>query len=124
MPHDTRMEKYRKIIRDAIAALPRSQRHSANLYLDTRAHKEGAPVGPVPQRIKAKQAALVVFVDENPRANFAHECRYRFYDPRSHRFLYQTRAQFPPWVNYVPKTYWAIYEPVKPETRDAEVHHG
>src|SRR4030095_1186139 len=113
MPHDTRMEKYRKIIDDAIDALPRSLRESTNLYLDMQATKEGALVGPAPQKIRAKQSALVVFVDENPRANFSHECRDRFYAPRTQRFLYQVRAQFPPWVNYVPKTYRAIYEPVK-----------
>jgi hypothetical protein len=115
--------KYRRIIDDAVRTLPPSRLKLTNLYLDTQEYKEGAPIGPAPQGIKAKHSCLVVFVDENPRANFSHECRYRFYDPGSQEFLYQTRAQFPPWVNYVPETFGPIYEPVQPAKRDGGPHH-
>jgi len=119
-PHDPRLDEFRAIIADATDALPGAQRDSTNMYLDTNEHAQGELVGPAPQNIRAKHTALVVFVDENPLANFAHECRYRFYDRATQRFLYEIPAQFPPWVNYVPKSYFAIYGTVGRDVRDAQ----
>lgn len=109
---DVRLERFGKIIRNAIGSLSARRSRSTKLYLDTEAYLSGAVVGPPVQKIKTKGPCLVVFVDDEPRANFAHACRYRFYDARSQRFMYEMRAQFPPYVNYVPRTYHAIYEPV------------
>jgi hypothetical protein len=118
MAHDERLNKYRRIVADA----SRARLESTRMFLDTTPHPQGALVGPAPQNIRAKHTALVVFIDENPRANFAHECRYRYYDPETQRFLYEERAQFPPWVNYVPKNYVPIDDPATPGR--GENHHG
>jgi hypothetical protein len=115
-----RTDRFRKIIANAIEALPKSRRCSINLYLDTRAHEEGALIGPSVQNIRAKSSSIVVFVDQEPLANFSHKCRYRFYDPRSQRFLYDTAAQFPPYVDRVPDTYVAVHEPIRPLVRGRE----
>lgn len=125
---DVRLERYEKIIRNAIGSLPKQLRGSTNLYLDTRAYRSGAMVGPPVQNIRTKGHYLVVFVDDDPRANFSHPCRYRFYDARSHRFIYETPAQFPPYVNFVPRTYLAVHEPVRAagqngRATDGERHH-
>lgn len=110
---DRRLERFRKIIRDAVGSLSQRRRRSTNLYLDTRAYGGTRAVGPPVQKIETRGRCFVVFVDDEPRANFAHSCRYRFYEAGSQRFMYETRAQFPPYVNYVPRTYLAIYKPVR-----------
>jgi hypothetical protein len=107
---DVRLERFSKIVKNAIGSLSKRRRSSTKLYLDTHAYRGGAAVGPPVQKIKIETKAdcLVVFVDDEPRANFSHACRYRFYDARSQRFIYETRAKFPPYVNYVPRTYLEV----------------
>jgi len=107
-----RTERFEKIIANAIHALTPSERSSVNVYLDIRPYRAGALVGPSLQSIRTRRPSIVVFVDQEPLANFSHKCRYRFYDPWSQRFLYETPAQFPPYVDRVPATYAAIHEPV------------
>jgi hypothetical protein len=115
---DARLEPFEKIIRNALGSLSQRRRRSTNLYLDTRAYRSSLAVGPPMQRIRTRKPCFVVFVDDEPRANFAHPCRYRFYDVRTHRFMYEERAQFPPYVNFVPRTYLPIHEPVRAADRD------
>jgi hypothetical protein len=110
-------EKFQKIITDAIKTLPKSRQCSTNLYLNTSVYEEGALVGPLVQDIRTRRPSIVVFVDPEPLGNFSHKCRYRFYDPESQRFLYDTAAEFPPYVDRVPETYVAIHEPVRPLVR-------
>lgn len=107
-------EPFRAIIADAIGALSQSRLSTANIYLDTRVRKEGELIGPGFQSIRTRRPCFVVFVDEHPRANFGHCCRYRFYDAKSQRFLLETPAAFPPYVDDVPETFVAIHEPVRP----------
>lgn len=105
-------EKFQKIITNAIEALSKSQRCSTNLYLNMSVYKEGVLVGPSVQDIRTERPSIIVFVDQEPLGLFSHKCRYRFYDPRSQKFMYDAAAQFPPYVDRVPKTYVAIHQPV------------
>jgi hypothetical protein len=107
-------EAFRSVIADAIGSLSESRSRTTNLYLDTRAFERDELVGPTFQDIRTRQRCLVVFVDEHPRANFGHSCRYRFYDAKNHRFLYETPAAFPPYVDFIPKTFFAIHKAVEP----------
>ena len=124
MEQKERIEAFQRVIADAVGALRRSRRRSTNLYLDTRVYKEGVLIGPSIQNIRTERSCVVVFVDDNPRANFAHDCRYRFYDAESQRFLSETPAQFPPYVDWIPKTYVAIHEPIQPLIRKRGSRHG
>lgn len=114
MPSKAIHEAFHSVIKDAVGSLSESRSRTANVYLDTRALEKDEPVGPTFQDIRTRQRCLVVFVDEHPRANFGHDCRYRFYDAKSHRFLYETPAAFPPYVDFIPKTFVAIHTAVKP----------
>jgi hypothetical protein len=105
---------FRAIIADAIGALSKSRRNTTNIYLDTRVRKAGEAIGPEFQNIKTRQPCFVVFVDEHPRANFGHCCRYRFYGAKNQRFLLETPAAFPPYVDFAPETLIAIHQPVQP----------
>jgi hypothetical protein len=97
MVRGDRMAEFRDIIDDAIGALTPAQRRTTDLYLDRTPYAKGAVIGPRVQEVRAKKRCLVVFVDENPRANFGHDCRYRLYDARSHKWLCEERARFPPY---------------------------
>jgi hypothetical protein len=119
---DVRLTRFTKIIRDAKGSLSKRRSRSTKLYLDVQGYRPGITVGPPVQRIKTKEACFVVFVDDEPRANFSHPCRYRFYDARSQKFIRETRAQFPPYVNFVPRTYLVIHDPDK-ETPHGEQDH-
>lgn len=114
MRYTDEVTPFRAIIADAIGALSKSRRNTTNIYLDTKVRKAGEPIGPEFQNIKARQPCLVVFVDDHPRANFGHCCSYRLYEEKSQRFLLETPAAFPPYVDDVPKTFIAIHEPVQP----------
>lgn len=107
-------EKFQKIIDDALGALSPARRATTNLYLDTAPYVKGSDIGPTFQKIRARQRSLLVFADEDPMANFSHPCRYRFYDEKTHRFLYEVTAQFPPHLDFVPDTFRVFHEPVRP----------
>jgi hypothetical protein len=97
MVRGIRTTAFQDIIDDAVGALTPKQRTTTDLYLDLAPYEKGAIIGPQVQGVQAKQRCLIVFVDEDPRANFGHACRYRFYDVRSHRRLGEERARFPPY---------------------------
>lgn len=88
---------FRDIIDNAVGVLTAEQRTTTDLYLDRVPYAKGAWIGPRVQGLRAKKRCLVVFVDEDPRANFGHDCRYRLYDASSHKWLYEERARFPPY---------------------------
>jgi hypothetical protein len=90
-------KEFRDIIDDAVGALTPAQRTTTDLYLDRVPYAKGAVIGPRVQGLRAKKRCLVVFVDEDPRANFGHACRYRLYDANSHKWLYEECARFPPY---------------------------
>ena len=97
MVRGTRTTAFQDIVDDAVGTLTPAQRKTTDLYLDLVPYAKGTVIGPRVQGLRAKRQCLVVFVDENPSANFGHECRYRLYDARSHRWLYDERARFPPY---------------------------
>jgi hypothetical protein len=105
---------HRDIINDALKALSRERRRTTNLYLETVPWMKNSLIGPDFQNIRARQPSILVFADDDPMANFGHRCRYRFYDAKTHAFLYEVAAQFPPYLDFVPATYKVFHEPVRP----------
>jgi len=101
-------EQYRAVIADAIARLG-GRREFTNLYLDGTVYKQDDFIGPRFQQIRAKESCVVVFADDHPLSNFAHDCRYLLYDEESHRFLREIAARFPPYVDGPPTKYEVIH---------------
>lgn len=97
----------------AFSQLSYSRRQKTNLYLDQRVYKSGETIGPERQKIKARRPSILVFADDDPRANFAHACRYLLYDADSGEFDGAVPAEFPPFVKAQPKTLQAFHEPVR-----------
>jgi hypothetical protein len=118
MVREARPEGFEKIIADAIDSVPPARRRSTNLYLNTQVYEAGVLIGPAIQKIRTSRPSILVFVDEHPRANFGHDCRYRFYDAETQRFFEEKAARFPPYVDRIASTYVAIHEPVGPKDRE------
>jgi hypothetical protein len=103
----------RRIQEDAFRALPGIKLESTNLYIDLEIRSKGQHIGPDFDEIVAERETVVVFVDEEPRANFAHPCRYRLYDAKSAELYRETPARFPPYAKKVPETLRGFHLPVE-----------
>ncbi|MGH7023354.1 MAG: C13 family peptidase [Caulobacteraceae bacterium] len=85
-----------KIRAHAFGRLSYDQRQRTNLYASEHVFEAGEPIGPDFQKITAARPSLVVFADDNPRANFGHDCRYLLYAADSGEFQREVAARFPP----------------------------
>src|SRR5882724_9438411 len=94
----------RRIQEDAFRSLPGARIHSTNLHIDVDVREAGRHIGPEVDKIVVERPTVVVFVDEEPLANFAHPCRYRLYDASSAELYRDTPARFPPYLSKVPET--------------------
>jgi hypothetical protein len=117
----TRAAVLDKVRDDAFGSLSSLQRTRTNLYLDTRVYKAGELVGPRRQNIAPRRPSVLVFADDDPLANFAHECRYLFYDAASGELDHVVGAAFPPFVKTTPSTLRAFHHPVQ-FVKDAEIY--
>jgi hypothetical protein len=98
----------------AFSSLPFDKREKSNLYLDERIYQEGEKIGPEFQKIIAQRPSILVFVDDDPHANFGHDCRYLLYDAGTGEFHREVAARFPPIADAThPKTLQAFHEPLK-----------
>lgn len=91
-----------------------AQRETTNLHFDTHVYESGETIGPEFQRIVARQPSILVFADDEPRANFGHACRYLLYESRTGRFLDEAPARFPPVAHAKQiRTLRPFHEPVR-----------
>lgn len=90
------------------------------LYIDNRVLSAGTPLGPAHAGIRVgPDPATLVFVDEVPTANFAHDCRYLLFDPTHANLINRHRARFPPFPAGWPATYrrFGPRQPLHPDRR-------
>jgi hypothetical protein len=73
--------------------------------------RTGSRIGPAFEAVEIGQPSVLVFVDEKPTANFAHDCAYLLYDVEG-RPLKQVRANFPPYDLPFSRTLKLFHEPV------------
>jgi hypothetical protein len=64
------------------------------------------------QVIPIKRPTAVVFVDDEPMANWSHDCRYLLHDADSGKLYQEVRAGFPPFLVNPPPTFKAFHMPV------------
>jgi hypothetical protein len=89
----------------ALARLSPTETWATNLYLDRRLHLRGTPLGPALQRLRAPRDCVLVFADDHPLRNFAHDCRYFLYDATTGDFFGELNASFPPYGLRIPVGY-------------------
>jgi hypothetical protein len=97
----------------AFRTLSFAQQDTTNLYLDERIYEAGETIGPHFQRIVAQRPSILVFADDDPRANFGHACRYLLYDAETGEFQHESPARLPPYVATKPATLRPFHAPVR-----------
>ncbi len=113
MPTLKRSEVFERVQRHAFEQLEWNRRQATNLYLDSKAYESGAQIGPPREHLTLDRPSLLVFSDDEPGANFAHDCRYLLYDTKTGEHYRTHHAQFPPWLQAPPKTLKPFHEPVR-----------
>jgi len=93
-----------------------------NLYLDQRIVADGEQLGPAFQELRAPRPSVLVFVDEEPTANFGHSCRYLLFDPESGELHTELPARFPPWGARIPESMDPFHQPVRPVPAESLFH--
>lgn len=96
----------------ALSSFSPEQLRTMRISMESRVRKAGTTVGPSHSRHTLRHDGILVFVDPYPRANFAHDCLYVFYDPRNPGKKTETfEARFPPQSAYVAGGLTVIHEP-------------
>jgi hypothetical protein len=102
-----------RLIQDsAIRRLSSKRRASTNLYVLDDVQPAKSVIRARHQVIQIKKPTAVVFVDEEPLANWAHDCRYLLHDADSGKLYQEVRAGFPPYLVNPPDTFKAYHTPV------------
>jgi hypothetical protein len=114
MPNPISQSVLRTVQSHAFEHLSFAQRETTNLHFDAHTYEKGEALGPKFQRIVAPQSSILVFADDEPRANFGHTCRYLLYDNRTGKFLKEAPARFPPVADVKQtRTLKPFHEPVR-----------
>lgn len=106
-------DKIQRVIKDAaFRRLSAKRRSSTNLYVleDVQPAKSVIKAGH--QDIRIKQPTAVVFVDNEPLANWSHDCRYLLHDADNGKLYQEVKAGFPPFLVNPPPTFKAFHTPV------------
>ena len=112
-----------EVIRDrAFQTVGPARLGHVNLYLDQRVLRAGEQLGPVFHDLRTPRPSVLVFADDEPRANFGHPCRYLLFDPESGELHAELAARFPPWGARVPDSLEAFHQPVRPAPPESLYH--
>jgi hypothetical protein len=112
MAHVDSDDVFDRIREHAFRSLSFEQRKTTNLHLDTRVYEVGAHLGPKFQGIRVERPSVLVFADDAPLANFAHDCRYLLFDPKTGEPHAEIPARFPPYNEKIPETFTGFHTPV------------
>jgi len=105
--------KILRLIQDsAIRRLSSKRRESTNLYILDDVQPAKSVIRARHQVIQIKKPTAVVFVDEEPLANWAHDCYYLLHDADSGKLYQEVKASFPPYLVNPPDTFKAYHTPV------------
>jgi len=92
------------------------KRRTTNLYLDERVYEPGTRIGPRREDTVVDRSTDLVFADDDPFANFSHNCRYLLYDAKNGELYREKPARFPPFEKEIPRTLQAFHEPLQFQT--------
>jgi len=105
--------KILRSIQDAtFRRLSAKRRATTNLYVLEEIQPAHSEIMARHQRIPIKKPSVVVFVDDNPLANWAHDCRYLLHEADSGKLYQEVQAGFPPFLVNPPDTFKAFHTPL------------
>lgn len=100
-------------IKDSVfRQLSAKRRATTNLYVLEDIQPAQSEIKAGHQKIPIKQPTVVVFVDDEPMANWSHDCRYLLHDGDSGKLYQEYKAGFPPYLVNLPDTFTAFHTPV------------
>lgn len=92
--------------------LSAKRRATTNLYVLEDVQPAQSEIKAGHQKISIKQPTAVVFVDDEPIANWSHDCSYLLHDADSGKLYQEVKAGFPPYLVNPPDTFKAFHTPV------------
>ncbi len=102
-----------RTIQDAsFRRLPVRRRAATNLYVLEDVQPTNSVIRAGHQSIPIDRSTAVVFVDDEPLANWSHDCRYLLHEADSGKLYREVRAGFPPYLVNEPETFKAFHTPV------------
>jgi hypothetical protein len=110
---DSQEQVFARVREHAFRRLSSQELETTNLYLDQRVYEKDAKLGPEFQNIVAPKRSVLVFADDQPLANFGHDCRYLLYDAAAGELHSEIPARFPPLRDKNRTTLKAFHEPVR-----------
>lgn len=106
-------EKTLRNVKDnAFRKLSAKRRETTNLYVLEEVQESKSIINAGHQVIPVSRPTITVFMDENPLANWAHECRYLLHDAESGELYREVKASFPPYLVNPPESFKAFHRPV------------
>ena len=99
---------WEQITERLLASLPAGERETSVVYLDERFLPPGAAVQIDGEETCVPWPAAVAFVDLEPEANWAHDCRYLLIHAETGEYE-SIAARFPPFLRGVPETLRVIW---------------
>jgi len=102
----------RSIKDSAFRRLSAKRRSTTNLYVLEEIQPAKSVIQAGHQAIPIKQPTVMVFVDDEPMANWSHDCRYLLHDADSGKLYQEVKAGFPPFLVNPPDTFKAFHTPV------------
>lgn len=96
----------------AFRQLSTRRRDTTNLYILEDIQPAQSEIMARHQKIPIQQPTVVVFVDDEPLANWSHDCRYLLHDADSGKLYREVKAGFPPYLVNPPDTFKAFHTPV------------
>lgn len=112
MPVSLHPDLLKTIQTDAVRRLPFARRTASHLFVLDDLRKAGAAVMAHRQSIPIDRDTAVVFADDEPQKNWAHDCRYLLYAADSGQLYREVPARFPPFLGESPPHFRAFHQPV------------
>ncbi len=92
--------------------LSAKRRASTNLYILEEIQPANSILKARHQAIPINRPTVVVFVDDEPMANWSHDCRYLLHSADGGKLYQEVKAGFPPYLVNPPNTFKAFHMPV------------
>ena len=105
-------KRLRNVKDNTFRNLSAKRRETTNLYVHEEVQEANSIINAGHQSIRVERPSIMVFMDENPLANWAHECRYLLHDAESGELYQEVKANFPPYLVNPPESFKPFHRPV------------
>ena len=102
----------RHIQDNAIERFSMKRRMTTNMYVLDEIQTHENVIRARHQEINITKPTAVVFVDDEPKDNWSHKCRYLLYNAETGQLYREVKAGFPHYLVHPPDNYKAFHTPV------------